>query len=164
MEKRSVLWIPLGAIPWYYGTMWIIYSLIASILWGLDYTLAGKLLEKTGFPLLLALQFLVGFLVMLGFVLSSGAYKAELPRLFSTTQSIAMVVIMIGAFVAAHVCIVLSIENKTATLASLIEMSYPIFVVAFSWLLFREASLHVGTVIGGALVFAGVSMVYFFNQ
>jgi len=144
--------------------MWVLYSLIAAILWGLDYTLAGRLLGKIGFPLLLAVEFFCGFLVMLVTGLVSGTYKVEIPRLFASSQTVAILIIMIGAFVAAHVCIVLSIGDKNATLASLIEMSYPLFVAAFSWLLFKEGNLGFETAVGGTLIFVGVSIVYFFNR
>ena len=48
---------------------------------------------------------------------------------------------------------------KNPTLASLIEISYPIFVVVFAWLFFREMQLNAMTLFGGLLVLAGVSVI-----
>jgi drug/metabolite transporter (DMT)-like permease len=144
--------------------MWILYSIVASVLWGLDYALAGKLLEKIGFSTLLGLEFFFGFLAMLGISLTSGAYKADFQTLISSKQTVVWFALMIAVFVIAHTLIVLSIENKSATLASLIEMSYPFFVAGFSWLLFEEGKMNLGTIVGGLLIFGGVSLIYFLNK
>jgi drug/metabolite transporter (DMT)-like permease len=48
---------------------------------------------------------------------------------------------------------------KNPTLASLIEISYPLFVVVFAWLFFREMQLNPMTICGGLLVIAGVAVI-----
>jgi drug/metabolite transporter (DMT)-like permease len=58
----------------------------------------------------------------------------------------------------------LSVQGSNATFAGIIEMSYPIFIVAFSYLLFREHHLNAGIIVGGVLIFIGVAVVYFFNR
>jgi drug/metabolite transporter (DMT)-like permease len=57
----------------------------------------------------------------------------------------------------------LSIASKNATLASLIEISYPVFVAVFAYLLFREIHVNPSVIIGGLLVFAGVAMIIWNN-
>ena len=52
-----------------------------------------------------------------------------------------------------------SIGQKNATLASLIEISYPVFVALFAYVLFREVALDALTLLGAALVFAGVGVI-----
>jgi len=47
---------------------------------------------------------------------------------------------------------------KNPTLASLIEISYPLFVVLFTWLFFREFQLNMMTLCGGLLVLIGVAV------
>ncbi len=64
---------------------------------------------------------------------------------------------------AGAVLLFLAIGDKNATLASLIEISYPVFVVLFAWLLFREAHLNVSVLAGAALVFAGVTLIILNN-
>ena len=44
--------------------MWIIYSVIAAVLWGLDYALTGKVLERIRFSTLLSIELFFGFIVM----------------------------------------------------------------------------------------------------
>lgn len=48
---------------------------------------------------------------------------------------------------------------KNPTLVALIEISYPIFVVLFAWLFFREMQLNAVTLCGGVLVLAGVAVI-----
>ncbi len=63
------------------------------------------------------------------------------------------------AATAAGLLIFLSIGAKNATLASLIEVTYPIFTAFFAWMLFRQATLNTATVVGAALIFLGVLIV-----
>lgn len=62
-------------------------------------------------------------------------------------------------FVIAELCIGLSIHSKNATSAALIEISYPLFTVAFAALLFRQNHLSLGVIVGGLLIFSGVALV-----
>ena len=48
---------------------------------------------------------------------------------------------------------------KNPTLVSLIEISYPLFVVLFTWIFFREMQLNPVTCVGGLLVLAGVAVI-----
>ena len=53
----------------------------------------------------------------------------------------------------------MSIEAKNATVASLIEVTYPLFTAFFAWALFRQTTLNAATIIGGLFIFAGVLIV-----
>ena len=53
----------------------------------------------------------------------------------------------------------LAVEAKNASLASMIEISYPLFVVLFTWIFFREIQLSGMTFLGGILVIAGVCLI-----
>ena len=56
-----------------------------------------------------------------------------------------------------------AISDKNATLASLIEISYPVFVALFAWLLFRQVHLNASVLVGALLVFAGVAVIVLNN-
>lgn len=144
--------------------MWMLYSLIASILWGIDYTLTERVLQHVRLPTLLTLELFFGFVTMLGITLTSGGFKADLPAIVSSKQTALLVILIIIVFNVANAFIVLSIGSRNATLAGLIEISYPLFIVLFSWWFFDETTLNVGTAIGGGLIFLGVASVYFFNR
>jgi len=145
--------------------MWIIYSLVAAVFWGLDYALTGKVLEKIQFSTLLTIELFFGFLAMLGLVLASGSYTTDVPTLlFSSKRTIAYIVLIIICFNIANVFIVLSIGKGNATLSGLIEISYPLFIALFSWLLFGQVAVNFGTSIGGGLIFLGILTIYLFNR
>jgi drug/metabolite transporter (DMT)-like permease len=144
--------------------MWIIFSIVASVFWGLDYTLTEKVLEKIRFPTLLTIELFFGFIAMLGITLASKSYKMDLPVLFASKQTITYIVLIVLVFNIANTFIVLAIGSSNATVAGLIEISYPLFVAFFSWLFFREVNLNVGTALGGAFILFGVSLIYFLNK
>jgi len=54
-----------------------------------------------------------------------------------------------------------AMSAKNPTIVSLIEISYPLFVVIFAWLFFREMQLNPMTICGGLLVIAGVTVIIF---
>lgn len=60
--------------------------------------------------------------------------------------------------------IYLTIGEKNATVASLIEMSYPLFVAFFAWLFFCEIQFNRLTVAGEVLILSGVALGYFANR
>lgn len=145
--------------------MWIIYSIVAAFFWGLDYTLTGKVLEKIQFSTLITIELFFGFLAMLGLMLASGAYAPDVQiLLFSSKRTLLYVALIIICFNIANVFIVLSIGKGNATLSGLIEISYPLFIAGFSWLLFREATVNLGTSLGGGLILLGVLTIYLFNR
>jgi drug/metabolite transporter (DMT)-like permease len=144
--------------------MWALYAIIASILWGVDYALTEKVLQNVRFSTLLSIELFIGFLTMLGIAVFSGSFKADFTELFSSNGTLMLVVAIVVAFNIANMFIVLSIGDKNATLSGLIEISYPLFIALFSWMLFRENNLNAGAIFGGVLVLVGVSLIYLFNN
>ena len=69
----------------------------------------------------------------------------------------------LNAAISASVLLFVSIDSKNATLASLIEISYPVFVVLFAYVLFRDVHLNASVLVGGLLVFAGVAIIVLNN-
>ena len=59
----------------------------------------------------------------------------------------------------ATVLLFVSIDRKNATMAGLIEIWYPIFIVLFTWVLFREVHLTWTSALGGLLIVAGAVIV-----
>jgi drug/metabolite transporter (DMT)-like permease len=61
------------------------------------------------------------------------------------------------------VLLYLSINSKNATLASLIEITYPLFVVIFAYVFFRQLHLTPSVVIGGLMIMAGAGLIIYHN-
>src|SRR5580698_7557484 len=112
--------------------MWLAFALIASILWGLDYTLTEKVLKRISFPTLLSVELLFGFLSMLVTAICLHTYRPDFQTLVSSKRTLLLVVLITMAFAIANTLIVISIGNKNATLSGLIEISYPLFIAFFS--------------------------------
>ena len=139
--------------------MWILYAITASIFWGIDYALTGEVLKSIQFTTLLSIELFIGFLVMLGITVVSGAYRTDVPELLSSNRLSLFVVLIVIAFTIANTCIAASIGNQNATLAGFIEVSYPLFIIVFSWLFFKNTNITVGTAIGGACIIIGVAII-----
>jgi drug/metabolite transporter (DMT)-like permease len=68
--------------------------------------------------------------------------------------------IMAVTTILANFMIVMSISTKNATMASLVEISYPVFTVIFAWLILRELQMNMYGAAGGLLIFAGIALIY----
>jgi drug/metabolite transporter (DMT)-like permease len=58
----------------------------------------------------------------------------------------------------------MAIGEKNATLASLIEISYPVFVAIFAWLFFRETQFNLAAILGGVMIIGGIAVIYIGNR
>jgi drug/metabolite transporter (DMT)-like permease len=141
-------------LPWY------VTALGAALVWGIHYPLvdhALKRLSLTSVLLLTALPILILPLVTRGV----GADLAAL-RAMSWSERAPILALALTSL-AGSVLLYLSIAGKNATLASLIEITYPVFVALFAFLLFRQMHLNTAVLIGAGLVFTGVAVIILGN-
>ncbi len=143
-------------IPWYLA------ALGAALVWGVHYPLIDNALKRvslpavlllTAVPILLVVPFWFGTLADDWRTLGTIPWRERLPILAVALTSLTATVLLF-----------VSIGGKNATLASLIEISYPVFVALFAWLLFREIQVNASVVIGGLLVFTGVVVIIWNNR
>jgi drug/metabolite transporter (DMT)-like permease len=99
-----------------------------------------------------------------GYSLLQGNIKSDARIVFESKELLMTVVVASAIFALANVLVALSIQSKNATLASLIEISYPLFIILFAWLLFREHAINLSVVVGGGLIMIGVGVIYYFNR
>lgn len=144
--------------------MWIIFALGASILWGLSYILFEQVYKKISIMTALWIVCLIMFFVMLLGSFLAGNLKPDLAAIQSSKKLQWLLISGIATAILADVFIALSITNKNATLAGLVEISYPIFIALFAYLLFKQNQLNTAALIGGLLIFAGVFIIYYFNK
>lgn len=145
--------------------MWFFYAMTAAILWGVSYAASGRVLDRGMSPL--ALYFCYGvFGVALGGIALYATGKLQtLPADLRGLEGewIWFVVSIVGSAVGA-LLIYMAIGEKNATVASLIEISYPLFVALFAWIFFREVQFNWQTAVGGALILSGVAVVFLGNR
>jgi len=138
-------------VPWY------VTALGAAIVWGIHYPLVDHALKRLSLVSVLVL----GALPMIGLVfLFPRALAADLAAIGAMSWTERLPVLAVAATsLAGVVLLYVSISGKNATLASLIEISYPVFVALFAYVLFREIHVTAPVILGAALVFAGVGII-----
>jgi drug/metabolite transporter (DMT)-like permease len=52
-----------------------------------------------------------------------------------------------------------SIKHSNAMVAGLVEISYPLFIIIFSFLILKETNIDFKTIIGGLLIIIGVVII-----
>jgi drug/metabolite transporter (DMT)-like permease len=141
--------------------MWIVYALGAAIIWGVSYAASGRVIERGITPLVFFFLYTV-----FGAAAAGGALTltGKTWILFSEFRALGADWVWLGVAVvssaAGGLLIYMAIGEKNATLASLIEISYPFFVAVFAWLFFRETQFNWSTIVGGLLILGGVGVVF----
>jgi drug/metabolite transporter (DMT)-like permease len=140
--------------------IWLLYALGAALIWGINYAVSGRLLEKGMSPqTLFFIDMVFGSLAMAAFLTLTGRWSTTFLELRSAQPDLKWLILAVVAAASAGLLIFMSIEAKNATVASLIEVSYPLFTAFFVWAFFRQNTINVATVIGALLIFVGVVIV-----
>jgi len=131
----------------------IAYALGAAILWGLVYTFDQKILTRTSPLGILFLGSLITVFVTLPFAFSNS--ESIKPILYSNNKQ--FLYLLVGTqliVVLAEFFIFSSINTVGASIASIFEIAYPLFVAIFTLVLFG-GSLNFYFWIGALLMFLG---------
>ena len=139
---------------------WYHFSLMSAVGWGLFYPLAGILLKKYSIPFLL-------FTLHLSSVLCFGIlyfenFKGEFSKasLF-VGQDALIFCILIFFTLSVNYVGYQGIAMKNATLAALLEVSYPLFSGLFAFFILKEAHMNLWSLLGSLFILGGVSLVVF---
>ena len=139
---------------------WFFYALGAAIIWGINYAVSGRLLERGMSPqTLYFIDTVCGGLTLTVLITATGRWEATALEIRSARPDLIYLVVAVIATISAGMLIFLSIQAKNATVASLIEITYPLFTAFFVWALFRQATFNLTTLFGALLIFAGVVIV-----
>lgn len=130
-----------------------IYALGAAIVWGLAYTLDQLILESVSPLVLLFVHSALASLVTLPLVLLLEPHGLKAFTYTLQTQTW-LVVGTVSLAVLAGFLILASIKALDAQTASIIEISYPFFVVLFSMVIFRSTP-SAAFFVGACLLFVG---------
>lgn len=140
--------------------MWLTFAILAAVLWGLNYTIAERLLQSISPVTLLAFEMVVGSII---FIIA--AYftnlKSDTTTLITHRATLVLTIIEIITVVMANLFIVYSIRYKNATVAGMVELTYPLFTILFTWLLFRENHVNFPVALGSLFIILGVVLISF---
>ena len=142
-------------LPWY------VTAIAAALVWGVHYPLVDFALKRISIVSVLLLT-AIPILLLVPLYQQTLKHDIVIWHGLSWSARLPILSIMLTSLFGA-VLLYLSIAGKNATLASLIEISYPVFVALFAYLLFRELHLNAPVLSGAALVFSGVALIVWHN-
>ena len=143
-------------IPWY------VAALGAAVTWGIYYPLVDMALKRISLFSVILLGMIPVFLAM-PFFLKTVSNDIETVKALPASEQWAIVGLgLIGLF--GEVMVYLAITGKNATLASLIEMTYPVFIVLFAYLFYRQMHVSASVFAGGLMILIGAGLIIYNNQ
>ena len=143
-------------IPWY------IAALGAAITWGIYYPLVDMALKRISLYSVVLLSMIPVLLAMPLFIRTLSNDIETVKALPVSEQWVIVSLGLIGLF--GEVMVYLAISGKNATLASLIEMTYPLFVVIFAYLFYRQLHVNTSVFVGGLMILVGAGIIIYNNQ
>jgi uncharacterized membrane protein len=145
--------------------MWLVYALLAALLWGVSYAAAGRVLGKGLSSVSFYICYLVVGALMVGsFFVASGRAARFTEDLRALGADWIWLLIAVMTAPVAGLLIFTAIGAKNAPVASLIEISYPLAAAFFTWAFFRESHLNLQTMAGAVLIYAGIIVVALGNR
>jgi drug/metabolite transporter (DMT)-like permease len=133
-------------------------AVLASALWGLTYCLDERVLAGLSIYRLYFLHSLCGVLVVGSLLLLQGHSPMSLVRIDGPGVSLPLLATTMLVGTAAGLAIFGSIQALGASRAAVLEISYPLFVAVFAYLLFREP-LAPAVLVGGVFIFIGATII-----
>ena len=143
-------------LPWY------ITALGAALIWGIHYPLIDLALKKISLYGVLTLT-VIPVLLIAPFFSDTLASDYAAFKALETNDKLLIAAIGLTSLIAS-ILLFMSIESKNATLASLIEITYPVFVALFSFILFKHTHINPRVMLGGLLVITGAGIIIIYNQ
>jgi drug/metabolite transporter (DMT)-like permease len=140
---------------------WWMYATLAAMIWGVHYPLVGKALTTIS-PITV---YFIPSIVLFAFL--PFYYKTLISDYHSLMAG--DVSVKISAFalmftsIAASLLLYKAIYGSNATVASLIEITYPVFVALFAFIIFNENHLTWNVAAGGMLIMAGTGLIIYNN-
>jgi drug/metabolite transporter (DMT)-like permease len=138
--------------------MWIVYSLLAAILWGLNYSLNERILQSISTVTLLAFE-MTAAAVIFSSLSYFTSFKQDWYTMVKEPDLFILIAIEALVLVLASLFILMSIQEKNATAAGIIELIYPLFTIFFSWVLFQKYHVNASVIMGAILIFFGVILI-----
>lgn len=133
-------------------------AVAAAVLWGLLYVLDERLLAGMSIYRLYFLHSLAGVAIAGTVLLAQGESPASLLRFTWPGVGLPLVLATMAVVALACLAIFASIQALGASRAAVLEISYPLFVAIFAWLLYRHP-VPWPVIIGGIFIFIGSAII-----
>ena len=137
-----------------------LYAIAAAVTWGIVYALGQKILQHASPLFYLVTASLIAGILSLPFIFAR--WDAVQQTLIETKPVWGWILLVEILVFAANFFILASIKELGPALASVIEISYPFFVVLFTYLLFGT-TVNIYFWLGAALIFSGAAIISYFS-
>lgn len=145
----------------YMTVAWYVYALMGAIIWGLHYPLIGKVLSVAS-PL--TIYTIPNILLFITLPFWYKVLIEDIQNIVAAPTAIkASVVALMFTSILGTIAVYKAVHTSNATLASLIEITYPIFVALISTYLFHQDHVTLPVGIGGGLILLGTSIIIYFH-
>ena len=144
--------------------MYLFLPVIAAILWGLCYAFMEQSLKSISVATI-TLFFGIGSIIASLVIPLFGGSAINIKPLLNKESFLIILVVILSARIA-DVATTYAIQNVSATYAALGEISYPIFIPIFAYLIFSRNQFNLHTIIGGLIILIGVGILIYgqFNK
>lgn len=134
----------------------VILALGAAITWGLVYTIDQRILKDVAPSTILFIQAIVSVVALFIYQLFHRADWKSFTA--APKQAIGLLVLTAVLTLGANTMILVSIKHLNAATASLLEITYPLFVILFSLIMFRS-HFSLMYLLGAALIMIGAGII-----
>lgn len=142
--------------------MSILYFLpfLGAMLYGFNYAILGSVLKSMSISTFMFYNFFVSA-VFTALIIWFDRANLNTTQITTEPKVVGMLVMGIAAAWCAWMITTMVIKHVNPTYAAIGEIAYPVFVPLFAWMLFRDKQWDMATIVGGALVFAGLFVIIY---
>lgn len=143
---------------------WFWMAMFSAFLWGVSYVVYERLLITLSSATTLFLSVVGSMVLYATTVFFRGDFKQDLSVLKTFGLEWKLLIFVVFVNTAANLTIMESVKAKNASLAGMVEITYPLFIVLITWGLTRHMQVSLGSAIGFAFILIGVACIYFFEK
>lgn len=141
--------------------LWFWFGLLASVFWGITYVLFQYLLRYlNSFSIVLISSTIVSIILFI-YLLATHQWRTMIHDFFGSGKAIFAMLVYIVCYFAATILIMKSINQSNASIAAIIESSYPIFTMVFAYFILHEKQFNWGTIAGTAFIITGLAVIQY---
>lgn len=135
---------------------WYIYSISAALSWGFLYVLMEILIRRGINPISVVFVFVPVYTIsMIITMFTNNRILKDYKTIIDSNQLLVIILVISFLDLFANWCILTATKLKSASMTSMIEITYPFFILIFSIFLFKEFHFKWEYLLGLGLITTG---------